>query len=87
MKAPEIKVIALNQAGYDYSEIERALEICHAINNDNIAVVMCKGFSDTDDYCGIYYSDYEEEISAGELGEALDGYYDFQLWITNQRRS
>lgn len=79
----KITTIKLSQAGNDWSEIQQALEICKAINNDNIACVMCKGYSeDYNNYTGIYYDDYEEEICTGELGEILAEYTDFELWLT-----
>lgn len=72
-----------------HNEIMAALEIAAKVNNDNQAVVMCKGYNeDTDNFTGIYLFEYLESKEAGtSFAEWLEGWTDFELWFEDEAAS
>lgn len=79
-KNPVTRVIPLD----GHEAIIAALQLCDLIGNDNVAVVMLRGYDDDfENWSGVSLSDYELADIIDET-DWFDGYEDPQLWLTTE---
>ncbi len=80
LRNPVTRVIPLA----DHAAIIAALLLCDLVGDDNVAVVMVRGYNeDFDEFSGLYLSDYELDEIVGDEDWFSD-YEDAQLWVSSE---
>lgn len=75
-----MKIIGIPLVSHE--AIVAALIICDMVGNDNLAVVMVKGYGgDDENYTGVHLSDYELDEIIDDDGWFSD-YTNHELWVT-----
>lgn len=80
LRNPVTRVIPLA----DHAAILAALQLCDLVGDDNVAVVMVRGYNeDFEEFTGVYLSDYDlDELVADE--DWFSDYEDPQLWVSSE---
>lgn len=80
LRNPVTRVIPL----MSHEAIIAALLLCDLVGNDNVAVVMVRGYNeDFEEFSGVYLSDYELDDIVDDDSWFAD-YEDPQLWVSSE---